>query len=168
MDRITANTFTLALAIASAAFGQAAGPQIAPRTVATAYPMVQAFGLEWSQGQPFVGAADVGSTATHAFHTLIEDESPTAMIPAASGLSLLALGRSAEGYRIGFDESRARYVVKLFGTEGRLLRMLVVYPGQDALVLPYSKLPAGPVYLIVHNEAGNPLQTFKLFQGAES
>jgi hypothetical protein len=61
------------------------------------------------------------------------------MLPAESGLSLIEVDRVAYGYRLGFDESRARYLIRLFGPQGRLLR-----------------------YLCVYNEAGNPLQSFKL------
>lgn len=168
MEWMTARTLTLALALATAAVAQAVGPQPAPRVVTAAFPVVHGFDLEWSNGEPFVGASDGSTTATHGFQVLNEDESPTAMVPAASGLSLIVLGRMASGYRIGFDEARERYVAKLFGPQGRLLRMYVVYPGQDALVLTYAKLPAGPVYLTFHDEAGHPLQTFKMFQGADS
>jgi hypothetical protein len=167
MDRITAKTLSLALALAAAAYAESIAPQSAPLAVA-AVPASQGFQLEWSQGEPFVGAAEGGSTATHGFQVMREDEGPTAMVPAASGLSLIVLGRTATGYRFAFDEARVRYVVKLFGAQARLLRMFVVYPGQDALLLPYAKLPSGPAYLTIHNEAGHPLQTFKLFQGADS
>lgn len=168
MSRITSKALTLALALSAAAFAQAVGPQPAPRVMSAAFPVVQGFDLEWSNGEPFLGASDGSVSATHGFQVLNEDEGPTAMVPPASGLSLIVLGRMATGYRIGFDEARERYVAKLFGPEGRLLRMFVVYPGQDALVLNYAKLPAGTVYLSVHDEAGHPLQTFKLFQGADS
>lgn len=168
MDRITTKTLMLALALSAAVFAQAVGSQPAPQVIIAANPMVQRFDLEWSNGEPFLGASDGSTSATHGFQLLNEDEGPTAMVPPASGLSLIVLGRMATGYRIGFDESRERYVAKLSGPQGRLLRMFVVYPGQDALVLNYAKLPAGPVYLTVHDEAGHPLQTFKLFQGADS
>lgn len=168
MERISTRTLLMAMALAACAAAEEIGPQPAPRAVPAAYPLVQSPTVEWSQGEPFVGASDAAATLTHGYQVVQEDEGPTAMVPAAAGLSLIVLGRTASGYRFGFDEARERYLAKLFGANGRLLRMFVVYPGQDALSLPYAKLPNGPVWLTVHNEAGQPLQTFKLFQGADS
>jgi len=66
-----------------------------------------------------------------------------------------------------FDEARARYVVKLFGY-GRLLRMYVIYPGQSELDIPNRKPPSGAAFLSVNNEAGYPLQSFKLALDADT
>lgn len=118
--------------------------------------------VEWSQGEPFVGATDGSTTATHGYQKLDGAQPATAMLPPCSGLSLVAADRGEEGYRFRFDEARLRYFVKLFGAEGRVLRIFVVYPEQAGIAIPYAKLPAGPVYLSVHNEAGHPLQNFKL------
>jgi hypothetical protein len=169
MDRIAIRTLLFA-AGAATAFGQAprpVGTAESPQRVAVVQLPSTGSDIEWSQGEPFVGAAAL--TTSHGFQPMAEDQGPTALIPASSGLSLIVLGRTAAGYRLGFDEAQERYLVKLFGANGRLLRLFVVYPGQDALALPYSKLPGGgPVYLSVHDEAGQPLQGFKLFERVES
>lgn len=171
MDRIAIRILLFA-AGAATAFGQApcpVGTADSPQRVSMVLLPPSGDGIQWSQGEPFVGAADGALTTSHGFQPMAEDQGPTAMIPASSGLSLIVMGRTAAGYRLGFDEAQERYLVKLFGANGKLLRMFVVYPGQDALALPYSKLPGGgPVFLSVHNEAGQPLQGFKLFERAES
>jgi hypothetical protein len=120
------------------------------------------FEVEWSQGEPFVGATDGSTTATHGCQKLEGAQPATALLPPSSGLSLVGADRGTDGYRIRFDEARLRYFVKLFGPEGRVLRIYVVYPDQAELSIPYARLPAGPVFLSVHNEAGHPLQNFKL------
>jgi hypothetical protein len=130
-------------------------------TASTGGAASRAYDLEWSQGEPFVGAADGAATTSHGFQLLAEAQGPTAMLPAVSGLSLIEMGKTAKGYRLRFDEARSRYLVKLFAG-GRLLRIYVVYPGQADLSIPFAKLPEGAVFLSVHNEAGNPLQSFKL------
>ncbi len=165
MLRISATTLLLAAGLASAGSAMDAQPMSG---VTVALVARQAFDLEWSQGQPFVGASDGASTATHGYQDLAEDQGPTAMVETSSGLSLIVLGRTANGYRLGFEEAGQRYLVKLFGAQGRLLRMFVVYPGQDALQLPYAKLPAGQVFITIHSESGNPLQNFKLSRGADT
>jgi hypothetical protein len=118
--------------------------------------------VEWSQGEPFVGATDGSTTATHGYQKLDDAQPATAMLPPSSGLSLVEADRGADGYRFRFDEARLRYFVKVFGPEGRVLRIYVIYPDQAEISIPYAKLPVGPVYLSVHNEAGHPLQNFKL------
>ena len=168
--KLSFTTGPLILAIGLAAGADAKNSQPAPAgPIASGNKVaLQVFDLEWSQGLPFVGASDGMSTATHGYQNLAEDQGPTAMVEPSSGLSLLVLGRTARGYRLGFDEAGGRYLVKLFGAQGNLLRMFVVYPGQDALALPYAKLPGGQVFLTIHNEAGHPLQSFKLFGGADT
>jgi hypothetical protein len=157
------------MALASAAASAQSLPEAPtplPMTVAApvsaSLPYTRSFDLEWSQGAPFVGAADGAATTSHGYQPLGDGQSPTALIPAASGLSLVVAMRTAEGYRLRFDEARARYLVKVFGGRGNLIRIYVVYPEQAEIGISYEKLPAGPVYLSVHHEAGHPLQCFKL------
>ena len=165
---IALGTLILTAALAAGADAKNTLPAPAEPIASGTKLAVQAFDLEWSQGLPFVGASDGMSTATHGYQDLGEDQGPTAMVEPTSGLSLIVLGRTARGYRLGFEEAGERYLVKLFGAQGNLLRMFVVYPGQDALALPYAKLPGGQVFLTIHNEAGQPLQNFKLFGGSDT
>ena len=137
-------------------------PHAQARAVAESLATVQKFEVEWSQGEPFVGATDGATTASHGCQKLDEAQPATAMLPPSSGLSLVDADRGTDGYRFRFDEARLRYFLKLFGPEGRVLRIYVVYPDQAEISIPYAKLPPGPVFLSVHNEAGHPLQNFKL------
>lgn len=172
MKRLIAGSLVLvAWFTVRSAFGETPAPRdTAPTLVAASAESIstRGFDLEWSQGEPFVGAADGSTTTMHGYHHLAGNQSPTAMVPASSGLSLIVMRPMASGYRLSFDEARTRYLVKLFGGQGRLLRIYVIYPGQEDLNIPYSKLPSGPIHISVHNREGNPLQTFKVPVGADS
>jgi hypothetical protein len=169
---IVGSLFVVVWFTARSAFGETSPASVPVTTMATTIDAnstsAAAFDLEWTAGGPFVGAADGATAVTHGYLQLGRDQGPTAMVPASSGISLIVLERTGSGYRFRFDEARSRYLVKLFAGRGRLQRMYVIYPGQEDLIIPFSKLPAEQAFLSIHNESGSPVQTFKLFLEADT